>query len=404
MKKENNYIWNKAFAVLAIYLMLGSLISAESIAQETKDDFSERSHLSEADYNNPSAYPSIFSNSLFDSTFVPIERIASIPPLVVDVIRVKDKSKLTSEQLKESSNLEKVGDLSVLNAAHLSTALVQKHGLPDIAITVIKGIVYKDGKLINLNFPEGLDLESIKKNPKVVAITAVEDKGSKNGFVVLEQEGSHKIVSSEAIGVIKGFEFDENGNLIVKGTNGNFALKQGQIDGIRDEKGNSVYLAKQGAAIQYKGMDFIAQGTKGTRFNFDDKEGRITVNGAATLSGTILDHKISGKNFQGEMSIRFNEVSKDFFISANAAEIAIDKDQYSGSFSANYKNSNLVDFSLNSRGSGASIRGHLKVSNDDDIPKKFVTQYSGIGSKFSTLLQESDPSKLSMQAKKLWQE
>ncbi|MBI4010584.1 MAG: hypothetical protein HY361_05410, partial [Candidatus Aenigmarchaeota archaeon] len=405
MEKENNNIWNKAFAVLVVYLMLGSLISAESIAQENKDDFSKKSPLDQGDYSNPTAYPSIFSNPLFDSAFVPVERIATIPVQIVDVTRVKDKSKLTSGQLKESNNLEKVGDLSILNAAHLSTALTQKHGLPNIEITVIKGITYKNGKLINPNFPEGLDLDSIKKNPKVVAITAIDDKSKPNynGFVVLEIDGDHKVVTSTNIGVINGFEFDENGDLIVKGTNGNFILKQGQIDGIKDEQGNSIYLAKQGAVVKYKGMEFTAQGSKGTKFNFDDK-GSIAVIGAATFKGTILNHKIDGKNFQDELNIKFDETLKDFFISAKAAEVSIGEDKYSGSFSANYRNSNLMDFSLNNRGSSATIRGHLRISNDDSTPKRFVTQHSDLGKKFLPLLQESDTAKLSLETKKLWAE
>ncbi|MBW2981242.1 hypothetical protein KY360_07535, partial [Candidatus Woesearchaeota archaeon] len=316
-----------------------------------------------------------------DMSKIPPDKIDALGPNIAKM-STERKAALTSDQLAQGDVLDNVGDLNNLNHENARQAIIQKHGLdPNLQITVIEGVTYKDGVLFNKNFqPKGFPIDSVKNDPNIVSIGAVADPSDPNinGFVLRTADGESKIMTASTVGAITGFDIDSDGNTIVHTDQGDFTLKAGEIDGVIDAQGNSVFSASEGTHVAWGGFDFVAQGSEGFKTEFSFEGGNVKVNGPVTISrgaDSIINQQIEGESHFGTFEFRFGDDPGDFYVEADRAELQIGEDHYSGHFSTEYKGGNLIEFSLNSQGSSATIRGHLRITNDDGIPKTFVTQY-----------------------------
>ncbi|MBT6041559.1 hypothetical protein HOH15_06510, partial [Candidatus Woesearchaeota archaeon] len=151
VRKTSNWMEKakKVFAILSIYLMIGMVFASSvlSAPAPTPEGYPTQE-------NNPTEFwkavqaggewqyvdwdilgkkdKKYWDDNEIDQRNVPVDDISKIPADVVDVNKVMDKSKLTSDQLAykegETPNVESVPDLGVLDQNALSAAINKAYG------------------------------------------------------------------------------------------------------------------------------------------------------------------------------------------------------------------------------------------------------------------------------------
>jgi hypothetical protein len=152
----------RIYLILIISLIVESFLVYSDCCREDEEgtitctNCGTSGEISISDAQNPNAYPDILKNDNFKpeySQYVPEEYINQIPPEKLDPTAVKDKSKLTAEQLSYvgvdgEPNLNKIEDWSKLDKEALEGALSELTG-KDIEVTAgnepVNGEVTEEG-------------------------------------------------------------------------------------------------------------------------------------------------------------------------------------------------------------------------------------------------------------------
>ncbi|MBW3015063.1 protein kinase [Candidatus Woesearchaeota archaeon] len=369
-------IWKRGFAIFVVLSLVLSSVSVKAVEPGEEGFDWEKADYEKIDYTKitdinsiPQQYYSKIPWSKFPKeVIVKFSGDARIRELV-KVLEVQSKESLkllTSAQVKNI--LGEFKDLSILNHAEVAKALVAKGEFPGGAVlNLVPGVVYKDGKLINPKFPNGLGIKSLGSD--VTSVSAVVTEIGTEGFIICKGTKCNEVTSAIA-GEFTGVSRDKDGNLVIDTTNGPVKL-DGNIRAVVDVSGDVVYLTDDGTFIQHKGFSFTARGTT-QKTNFKFKGNKLTMEGPGEVSSD--GNRVSGK-VEGSFTVEIGLTADEFKVTGNKADITVyGKDRYTGDFSNEYKEGKLMMFSLDSYMSSAKIRGHLAITNDDNIKKVYITQ------------------------------
>lgn len=408
MKKEHNKKIRKIFAVFVIYLFMLTGISSKVFAQdkeineETKKAINDPESLSDDEWKKveleklpPEVYEKVKWEFLKEK-IKDIKDKEKVTKLIAVLSKEENREylkKLTAEQLQDKKNLENIGNLKDLDQKELEKTLKIIHNLPsEIKIKIGTGkdidVIYKDGKLINRKVsPEaGISLDSLKIIPGFKEIRVVKSAKDPNinGFAIITKQGTQVITSN--VDSITGFDIDENGNTVIhtKDNEKPIILKKGESGThiVVDKEGNAVLVSSEGTKVSYSGFDFTAHGEKGEETQFLFKEGSVEMDGPGYISrgrDKIVNQAIEG-DIYGKFRFSFGKNPGEFSIIGEKAKVRVgdypNSDVFEGDFNAFYVTKGLSKLSLHTKGTSAQLRGHLKITNDGDIPKTYYTQYN----------------------------
>ena len=385
---------NQIFAIFAIIILNTSLISISAIpafAQDaTEYDYTDPTSYNDADFWANVDYNQVQWNQVtsdiweqhgeeIDQSQIPPDYISEIPADLVDVTVVQDKESLTAEQLAYEDNLEDVGDLGQLNPSAISDALNEMHSLEGTIITVIPGVTYNNGKLVNEAACEAadvkekkcrleLDLEEFKSTEEnKFVISAVEE-------YIAGEEAPGFIICRDSCNTVSGqveeVTVNEDGSIQVSisGTDEPIEIQAGDVGVIVGEDGDILFMSENGV-IKTKDVTITAHGVDGsTTVSFDDKG--ITVNGIAEITADNFRAVLGRVDSYLEL-----EIDNDNIIysgAGNYVDLEMQGNKFSGAFDFYMKDGKLsyVDL-LHMDGSNPSyfqLEGKKKiVTNGEDL-------------------------------------
>jgi len=335
-----------------------------------------------SDYTSvdPTKIPSDkFSN--LNLAYIPKEKLILIVTNVdklVDVLLQEGNTQylnlLSGEQLAQAGILEKIEDLNLLDHEQLFRALRERHSnIPaGAAISIIEGITYSNGRLINPNIPGGLDLNSLAAN--VASITAVVDPNNPNlnGFLVCLTDGTCQGVNTVRSGAVLSIEMDGDNIVVIQEDGTRIVLRpDGDITTYVDQNGNIIHNAKEGTRMQYQGFTLTAQGSGDakTKFVFSEKE--LTIDGPAKISSANVNGAVHNG---GKLSIKIGANVNDISIDATKAHLNIYGDTFDGNFRAEYAGGRVQEYTIVGKGSWSEISGFK-----DDEGNPIRDTYNGEG-------------------------
>ncbi|MBT4824734.1 hypothetical protein HOL83_02680, partial [Candidatus Woesearchaeota archaeon] len=415
VRKTSNWMEKakKVFAILSIYLMIGmvfasSVLSAPPVtpedypSQETKPTefwkaVKAGGEWQYVDWTKSSLKdPNYWVENDIDQSKIPPEYIDKIPPEVVDVNKVMDKSKLTSDQLAYSEdgtpNVEKIPDLGVLDQKELSGAINKAYGT-ELKIFVLPGSTIKNGVLrgpgqpgnsnmpgVDWRFTIDLKDEKVKNGLKGALISGVDynDQGKQySGFIVCVNDGT----CTQFTGHVKEIAITPDGDFVItpKGEGEPLVIGKG---------GNSHYVVTADGLIKvefgektdfsFKGVSFVAEGTDTTSVIYNENEMRIS--GPVTFESYL----VSGYNNEGVSSFKFKpETAELVSVKVSNGELTFnDPDRngdsrFVGGFEINIDENHITDYTLLSEGSYSHLEeyGLKRFTLNDNGPHKVKLYY-----------------------------
>ena len=404
----------KVFAIFAIYLLQASLISVGAIAQDADPVTGEE----ETDYNNPETYndPDFWSDTssldwnqvqwgqlsadawdnvpadqipdsswdsvlgsipndklqAMDQSNIPAESIANIPQEALNIEQITDPDQLaalTTEQLTHGNNLETVGDLGQLNPQAVSDALNQMHELGGTIITVVPGVVYQNGKLINEAACEQADialrkcklnlkLDDFKSTPDqqvvISAITEAIEGAEHPGFIICSGSSCQEIT-----GEVNEITM-ENGVVTITTTDNQvITVNQGDVSTLVDADGNSILTVSEDGKVRFGELEIEAHGPEDDKTTITLSDNEITIDGPAQYTYRDLE----GTSHKGYTRFNLDDNGELVGFTATNAHVTYGKGIFDGHFHFSIVDNNFDEVKLRSEGSYFDYDNKKKITH-----------------------------------------
>ena len=381
IRKENLV---KIFAILVIYMFMTSGINLEVIAQ---DDYTSDYSSSTYDWSSPDIEWDTFPFEA-DSSYVQWDQVTFTEDF--NSWDQVNYNSLTSTQI-DSFSPEQLGQ-AVTNMGDVNTnptlfnAFLSSQGVTAQVSTIAGNTVeaVEGGGYALRNGENTLNLASIPSN--VQSISAVSSGGDLGtpGFVLLKPgesivmsgEDSFKVTydadgNPHMVDIATGNEITATGNVQITTSPGNVAQGERLITKYTLEDGTEITVTTFQAGSQASVTSNSLTNQKASRIDVTPADGNMQYSITVFTSGTGVV-RTEGNN------IVFDVTHGELTVSDKNGVVL---DRYSGDVSTTYDmtTQNLEEFTLNSKDSTATIRGHLTITNDGNTPQIYLTQYSNNG-------------------------